>query len=108
MSGRLPGWLAAGYSLIGRQRDRGNLIPAHDGVDAAKAGFDRFNVSVRKVVQRALVGLRTRQPADHRIVQCLRKAIWHIHHYPKVLDAAEIPREKECYSAAWDLGSKTA
>jgi hypothetical protein len=41
--------------------------------------------------------LLTREPADHRIVQSLRKVVWHIHYYPKGLDAAEIPREMECY-----------
>jgi hypothetical protein len=48
--------------------------------------FDGFDVSLRKVVQAPLVGQRTGQSADHRIVQTLRKLVWHIHHYPKGLD----------------------
>ena len=50
------------HSIIGRQRDRVILIPAHDGVDAAKAVFDGFDVSVRKVVQ-ARAGRTARPPA---------------------------------------------
>jgi hypothetical protein len=74
------------HSIVDRQRDRIILVPPDDGMDAPAAVFDGFDVSVRKVVQASLVGHRTGQAADHRIVQSLRKVVWHIHHYPKGLD----------------------
>jgi hypothetical protein len=65
------------HSIVRRQCDGVILAPAHGCLDAPVPVFERFDVSVREVVQAPLVGLRARQSADHRIVHRLGEDVWH-------------------------------